>query len=131
MIQARGNSGTPAARHWSTAAANASCADSSARSKSRTRRIRVATMRLQSDRYTASTAASTLAAIDPTVDNLRAGVDPVFDRSIHRGRHNVKYMMLICRDEPLWETLGAEERGRIYAETLALSEELTARGQYL
>ena len=50
MIQARGNSGTPEARHWSTAAAKASWAASSATSKSRTSRIRVATIRPQSDR---------------------------------------------------------------------------------
>ena len=43
----------------------------------------------------------------------------------------MKYMMLICRDEPVWDTLSAAERQQIYAETLALSEELRARGQYL
>src|SRR5437773_9189287 len=57
MIQARGNSGTPETRHWSTAAVKASWAASSATSKSRTSRIRVATIRPQSERYTASTAA--------------------------------------------------------------------------
>jgi hypothetical protein len=40
-------------------------------------------------------------------------------------------MLLICRDEQVWDTLGVAERQRIYAETLALSEELTTRGQYL
>jgi hypothetical protein len=40
-------------------------------------------------------------------------------------------MLLICRDEPAWDRLSMTERQRIYAETLALSEELTARGQYL
>ena len=43
----------------------------------------------------------------------------------------VKYVLLICRDEPAWDELGAAERGRIYAETSELSEELAARGQYL
>jgi hypothetical protein len=43
----------------------------------------------------------------------------------------VKYMLLICRDEPAWEKLGATERQQIYQETLALSEQLAARGQYL
>ena len=43
----------------------------------------------------------------------------------------MKYMMLICRDEPVWDKLTVTERRQIYAETLALSEELTARGQYL
>jgi hypothetical protein len=40
-------------------------------------------------------------------------------------------MLLICRDEPAWDELSVAERQQIYAETLALSEELTARGQYL
>jgi hypothetical protein len=43
----------------------------------------------------------------------------------------VKYVMLICRDEPAWSKLDLSEQQRIYAETLALAEELTARGQYL
>jgi hypothetical protein len=43
----------------------------------------------------------------------------------------VKYMLLICRNEPLWDTMSVSERQQIYAETLALSDELTARGQYL
>jgi hypothetical protein len=43
----------------------------------------------------------------------------------------VKYMLLICRDEPVWDTLSAPERKQIYRDTLALSEELTSRGQYL
>ena len=43
----------------------------------------------------------------------------------------MKYLMLICRDEPVWDRLTVGERQQIYAETLALSEELTARGQYL
>jgi hypothetical protein len=43
----------------------------------------------------------------------------------------VKYMLLICRDEPVWDQFSTTERREIYHETLALSEELTARGQYL
>lgn len=43
----------------------------------------------------------------------------------------VKYMLLICRDEPVWDEMSATERKQIYRDTLALSEELTARGQYL
>jgi hypothetical protein len=43
----------------------------------------------------------------------------------------VKYMLMICRDEPAWAKLSPDERRQIYAETLQLSEELTARGQYL
>jgi hypothetical protein len=43
----------------------------------------------------------------------------------------MKYMLLICRDEQVWNKLSAAERREIYQETVALSEELTARGQYL
>ena len=43
----------------------------------------------------------------------------------------MKYMLLICRDEPVWDKLSVPERQQIYAETLKLSDELTARGQYL
>ncbi len=43
----------------------------------------------------------------------------------------MKYMLLICRDEPVWDRLGAGERQRIYAETWKLSEELRANGKYL
>jgi hypothetical protein len=44
---------------------------------------------------------------------------------------DVKYMLLICRDEPRWEKLSPAERQQIYAETVELSEDLRARGQYL
>jgi hypothetical protein len=40
-------------------------------------------------------------------------------------------MLLICRDEPAWDTLSVSERQQIYGETVKLSEELAARGQYL
>jgi hypothetical protein len=43
----------------------------------------------------------------------------------------MKYMLMICRDEPVWNKLDLRERQQIYADTLKLSEELTARGQYL
>jgi hypothetical protein len=43
----------------------------------------------------------------------------------------VKYMLLICRDEPAWDRLSVTERQQIYAETVELADELTARGQYL
>jgi hypothetical protein len=43
----------------------------------------------------------------------------------------VKYMLMICRDEQAWNTLSPADRQQIYAETLALSEELASRGQYL
>jgi len=45
--------------------------------------------------------------------------------------HDVKYMLLICRDEPSWDKLSSAERQKIYADTVELSEELTSRGQYL
>jgi hypothetical protein len=43
----------------------------------------------------------------------------------------VKYMLMICRDEATWETLSAGERQKVYRDTRELSQELTARGQYL
>ena len=43
----------------------------------------------------------------------------------------MKYMLLICRDEPSWDKLSSAERQKIYADTVELSEELTSRGQYL
>ena len=43
----------------------------------------------------------------------------------------MKYMLLICRDEPAWDKLSVAERQQIYADTVKLSDELTSRGQYL
>jgi len=43
----------------------------------------------------------------------------------------VKYMLMICRDEPTWAKLSLGEQQKIYRETLELSQELTSRGQYL
>jgi len=43
----------------------------------------------------------------------------------------VKYMLMICRDEPTWEKLSSSERQQIYRDTFDLSQELIARGQYL
>jgi len=43
----------------------------------------------------------------------------------------MKYMLLICRDEQVWDKMSATERKQMYHEGLALAEELTARGQYL
>jgi len=40
-------------------------------------------------------------------------------------------MLMICRDEPAWDKLDAGERQKIYWDTVRLSQELTARGQYL
>jgi len=44
---------------------------------------------------------------------------------------HMKYMLLICRDEPTWDRLSVTERQQIYRQTLELSEELTSHGQYL
>ena len=43
----------------------------------------------------------------------------------------MKYMLMICRDEEAWDRLAVAERQRVYADTLELSQELTAKGQYL
>jgi hypothetical protein len=43
----------------------------------------------------------------------------------------VKYMLLICRDEPVWDRMSASERQEIYGKIVEISDELTARGQYL
>ena len=40
-------------------------------------------------------------------------------------------MLMICRDEPAWDKLSTQERQQVYLDTVKLSEELTARGQYL
>jgi hypothetical protein len=43
----------------------------------------------------------------------------------------VKYMLLICRDEQVWDKLSVTKRQQIYAESMELAQELTSRGQYL
>ena len=43
----------------------------------------------------------------------------------------MKYMLLICRDEQVWDALSLAERQKIYADTVKIQEELTGRGQYL
>jgi hypothetical protein len=43
----------------------------------------------------------------------------------------VKYMLMICRDEPTWEKLSLSERQKVHREMVDLSQELTTRGQYL
>jgi hypothetical protein len=40
-------------------------------------------------------------------------------------------MLLICRDEGVWDRLSVAERQQIYADSVKLSEELASRGQYL
>jgi hypothetical protein len=40
-------------------------------------------------------------------------------------------MLLICRNEEVWDELRAAERQAIYQDMLRLADELTARGQYL
>jgi len=43
----------------------------------------------------------------------------------------VKYMLLICRDEPAWEKQSVTERRQVYDEMVQVSDDLAARGQYL
>jgi len=43
----------------------------------------------------------------------------------------VKYMLLLCRDEPAWEKMSPAERVKAYDTMVELSEELRGRGQYL
>ena len=43
----------------------------------------------------------------------------------------MKYMLLVCRDEPVWEALTTAERREVYEGMVRLSEELRARGQYV
>jgi hypothetical protein len=40
-------------------------------------------------------------------------------------------MLLICRNEEVWDTMSSSERQQVYEDTRALSDELAARGQYL
>ena len=40
-------------------------------------------------------------------------------------------MLLICRDEQVWDRLSLTERQQIFADTTVVADELTARGQYL
>ena len=40
-------------------------------------------------------------------------------------------MLMICRDEPTWEKLSVAERQSMYREMVDVSQELSARGQYL
>jgi hypothetical protein len=56
---------------------------------------------------------------------------PVMEAPVKPMEGPVKYMLLICRDEPVWDKLSVAERQRIYADTVKIQEELTARGQYL
>ena len=43
----------------------------------------------------------------------------------------MKYMLLICRDEQVWDRLSVAERQQIYLDTVKIREELEARGQHL
>src|SRR5947207_3254405 len=116
ITQARGNSGMPAVRHWSTAAANASCAASSATSKSPTIRIRVATIRPQSDRYSASTALAVSWAIaDGRYFGPELSIRTLAVRFTDGGTH-MKYLLLICDEEQAWAKLSEGERREMYAE---------------
>jgi len=41
----------------------------------------------------------------------------------------VKYMLLLCRDEPMWEKMTPSERREQYGKMVELSDELRARNQ--
>ncbi len=43
----------------------------------------------------------------------------------------MKYMLLLYRDEPAMEKMSLTERQQVYNEMVQISEEITARGQYL
>ena len=43
----------------------------------------------------------------------------------------MKYMLLLCRDEPVWDKMSVVERQEVYGKMVELSDELTRRGQYL
>ena len=43
----------------------------------------------------------------------------------------MKYMLLICRDEPAWDALSVSERRQVYLGTVKIREELEARGQHV
>jgi hypothetical protein len=40
-------------------------------------------------------------------------------------------MLLLCRDEPMWEKMSVAERQEMYGRMVELADELTARGQYV
>ena len=40
-------------------------------------------------------------------------------------------MLLICRDEQVWDALSPAERQQVYWDTVKIQEELVARGQHL
>src|SRR6266545_3706698 len=130
MSQARGESGTPDIRQWSTAEVNASCIASSARSKSPTMRISVATSRPQSERYTASTAAVASCAMpnrkyfSPTCRSGRL-------TGVLQMEAPMKYMFLIHHDEQAWNKRSDSERQPILAEFRQLRQQLLSSGQYV
>src|SRR5215469_3678955 len=43
----------------------------------------------------------------------------------------MKYMLLLCRDEPTWAQMSLPERKRMYEDMVVLSDDLAARGQFL
>src|SRR5438132_5412070 len=131
MIQARGTSGMPEMRHWSTAAAKASCAASSAISKSPVSRIKVATIRPQSERYTSSTAVSESWGM-PDCKNFSAWCrfgKPTFDLLMEAHKH-MKYMLLIYDEEQAWAKLSETEQRQIMGDYRKFSQEIRESGHY-
>src|ERR1700739_215687 len=131
MIHARGNSGTPDSGHWSTAAAKASCDASSAASKSPNSRISAATIRPQSDRYTASKAEVTSGGMPH--DNffcvgLSIWANPV--RFTYGGPH-MKYMLLIYKEEKAWAGFTEAQRQGFMGEFMKFTQQIQSAGQWV
>src|SRR5688572_8311567 len=91
--------------------------------------MRVATIRPQSDRYTASTATF---GFGSTFDNkkfrqrCRFAVLS-FDLAVEAHK-NMKYMMLVYLDE---QAMSESEREHCYVESAQLARELSAKGKYV
>src|SRR5688572_19177516 len=108
------------------AAAKASWAASSATSKSPNKRIRVALIRPQSDRYKASTAES---EVEDMADNkkfmIRVSIPAVPVRLTNGGTQKMKYMLLVYLDE---KALSDDEREHCYVESAQLTQDLNIKG---
>src|SRR5690606_14355590 len=75
--QARGLPGTPSRGHCSSAARKASCSASSARSKSPSSRISVASTARDSDRYTDAMRVAVVGSVGATMGGRTSGVERV------------------------------------------------------
>jgi hypothetical protein len=43
----------------------------------------------------------------------------------------MRYLLMMCKDEAMWDALSADERGAIFRRAVDFSEELRQRGLYL